>query len=212
MKDEPGGLARGFAVTTRYVSLLTVPLGIGLALISQPFTLVVFTEKWIEAVPVIRSLALYAMFLSIAHNISSAYRASGRLNVVTWMGIFRLVLLFPALWWATTIISSIVAVGWMQAGVACISTVANLLLASRLLGLPLKELLASLRPAILAGSAMLVIVFLVMSISQTSQPWLQMTVSVISGGITYGAVLWFVQRQTVLDAVRKVRTAVSRSG
>lgn len=211
MKDEPGGLARGFAVTTRYVSLLTVPLGIGLALISQPFTLVVFTGKWIEAVPVIRTLALYAMFLSIAHNISSAYRASGRLNVVTWMGVFRLVLLFPALWWATTVISSIVAVGWMQAVVACISTVVNLLIAARLLGLPLKELVASLRPAVLAGSAMLVVVLFVLNISQMSEPWLRMTLSIVSGGISYAVLLWFVQRQTVLDAVRKLRTAVSRS-
>jgi PST family polysaccharide transporter len=211
MKEEPGGLARGFAVTTRYVSLLTVPLGIGLALIAQPFTLVVFSDKWIEAIPVIRTLALYAMFLSIAHNISSAYRASGRLNVVTWMGGFRLVLLFPALWWATTVASSIVAVGWMQATVACISTIANLLLAARLLGLPLKELFASLRPAIMAGSVMLIVVVFVLNMSQMSKPWLQMTVSVVSGGISYIALLWFVQRQTVLDAVRKLRTAINRN-
>jgi len=212
MKDEPGGLARGFAVTTRYVSLLTVPLGIGLALISQPFTLVVFTEKWVEAIPVIRALALYAMFLSIAHNINSAYRASGRLNVVTWMGVFRLGLLFPALWWATTVVSSIVAVGWAQAVVACTSTIVNLLLAARLLGLPLKELIAALRPAILAGSVMLIVVLFVLNISQLSPSWMQLTFSIISGGIAYVALLWFVQRQTVLDAVRKLRTAVSGNG
>ena len=212
MKDEPDGLARGFAVTTRYVSLLTVPLGIGLALISQPFTYFVFTEKWVEAIPVIRTLALYAMFLSIAHNINSAYRASGRLKVVTWMGVFRLALLFPALWWATTFASSIVAVGWAQAVVACISTIVNLLLAARLLGLPLKELIAALRPSVLAGSVMLIVVLFVLNLSQMSGPWVQLIFSVLSGGIAYGGILWFVQRQTVLDAVRKLRTAVSRSG
>lgn len=211
MKEEPGGLARGFAVTTRYVSLLTVPIGIGLALISQPFTLVVFTEKWIDAIPVIRTLSLYAMFLAIAHNVNSAYRASGRLNVVTWMGIFRLTLLFPALWWATAVGESIVAVGWMQAAVAFIGTIANLILAARLLGLPMRDLAAALRPSILAGGIMAMVVLFVLNVSQMSEPWLQLTLCVISGGLAYGTLLWFLQRQVVLDAARKLRAAVIRS-
>jgi len=212
MKDEPGGLARGFAVTTRYVSLLTVPLGFGLALVSQPFTLVVFTDKWIDAIPVIRTLALYAMFLSIAHNISSAYRANGRLHIITWMGIFRLLLLFPALWWATTVANSIVAVGWVQAIVACVATIVNLLVASRALGLPLRDLFAALRPSIFAGGVMVAVVLFVISASKMTEPWLQLSVSVISGSVAYTALLWFLQREVVLDAVRKLRTAVKRSG
>ena len=212
MKEEPGGLARGFAVTTRYVSLLTVPMGIGLALISQPFTLVIFTEKWVEAIPIIRALALYAMFLSIAHNINSAYRASGRLKVVTWMGVFRLALLFPALWWAVTIAKSIVVVGWMQFVVAFISTVANLILAARLLGLPIRDLFAAIRPSILAGGIMILVVLFVLNLNQMSEPWVQLMLSVVSGGIAYGTLLWFLQRQVVLDAMRKLCAAMNRGG
>ena len=66
MRDQAEALGNGFILTMRYVSMVTVPLGLGLALVSRPFVLVFLTDKWVEAIPVIQAISIYAMFLSLS--------------------------------------------------------------------------------------------------------------------------------------------------
>ncbi len=210
IREASGSFARGFFLTTRYVSLLTMPLGVGLALVAQPFTLVFFTDKWVDAIPVIRAISIYAMLLSLAYNAGSAYKAQGRPQVLTWLGLARLALLLPALFWAVAIAGSIVATGWMQAAVALVSGVLNLYIAARLLGLSVRELAIALRPAAMSVVLMATAVLAVLYVSRDAAPWSQLVFSVAAGGLVYGAALWFLQNDVVLDAQRKLRAAVSR--
>ena len=53
MRNIPGEMARGFGRATGYISLLTVPSGVGLVLIARPFTLIFLSDKWADAIPVI---------------------------------------------------------------------------------------------------------------------------------------------------------------
>lgn len=209
MRDIPGGLARGFRRATAYVSLVTIPLGIGLALLARPFTLVFLTEKWADAIPVIQAIALYAMLLSLMHNASSAYKAQGNFRVMTWLGLTRLALLFPALWWAVTMAGSIVAVGWMHALIALIGTVIGLIVAARMLGLPLSELFNSLWPAMLAGCVMAVALFVVVELTNTLQPFIQLLLAIPTGALVYGIVLWFCSRNTVLDVIKRLQSSMA---
>ncbi len=211
MKETTGSLARGFFMTTRYVSLMSMPLGIGLALVARPFTLVVFSQKWIEAVPVIQAIAIYAMLLSLAYNAGSAYKAEGRPQVLTWLGLVRLAMLFPALYWAVVGPKSIVAVGWMQALVALLGGGLNLIVAARLLKLPMADLAAALRPASLATLFMAGVVVIVLWALQDASPLTQLILAPGAGGLAYAAALWFLQRDVVLEATRKLRLAASRS-
>jgi lipopolysaccharide exporter len=209
MRDVPGGLARGFRRATAYVSLVTIPLGIGLALLARPFTLVFLTEKWADAIPVIQGIAIYAMLLSLMHNASSAYKAQGNFRVMTWLGLIRLALLLPALWWAVTITGSIVAVGWMHALIALIGTVLGLIVAARMLGLRLSELFDSLWPAILAGCIMAVSLFVVIGLTNTLQPVIQLLVAIPCGALAYGIVLWFCSRTTVLEVIQRIQSSMA---
>lgn len=211
MRDVPGSMARGFFLTTRYVSLVTMPLGVGLALVARPFTLAVFTEKWAEAIPVIQAISMYALLLSLFYNAGSAYKAQGRPQVLTQLAIVRLVLLFPLLWWSVQVAGSIVAVGWSQAFVALISGVLSFYVASRLLKLDMKELFIALRPAAIAAMFMAVAVLLALAASRSFTPWPQLIVSVAVGGLTYLSAIWFLQRDVVMDASKKLRSALSRS-
>jgi O-antigen/teichoic acid export membrane protein len=211
MREKTGSLARGFYATTRYVSLFTMPLGVGMALVARPFTLAIFTEKWAEAIPVIQGISIYAMLLSLAYNAGSAYKAEGRPQVLTWLGLVRLAMLFPALFWAVTVTQSIVMVGWMQALIALIGGALNLIVAARLLGLPMRELVAALRPGALASTAMAVVVIAALIVTQESAPILQLIFSVGMGGLAYMAALWFLQRDVIMEVQRKLRLAVNRS-
>jgi len=209
MRDVPGSLARGFGRATSYVSLVTIPLGIGLALLSRPFTLVFLTEKWEDAIPVIQAISLYAMLLSLMHNANSAYKAQGNFKVMTWLGLTRLALLFPALWWAVTVAGSIVAVGWMHALIALVGVVIGLIVAARMLRLPSSELFTSLWPAVLAGCIMAVALFAVVELTNTLHPVVQLLLAIPAGALVYGVVLWFCSRNMVLDVVRKLQSSMA---
>lgn len=210
MRDIPNSMASGFIMTTRYISLITVPLGFGLALVARPFTLIVFTEKWIEAVPAIQGIAIYSLLLSLSFNVGSAYKASGRPQIITWTGLFRLTLLFPALWWAVTVARSIVAVSWMHASVALAGTILNMYVAARMLGLPLRDLGKALFPAIMSGLLMAGVVLSFLILSRDTGSWIQLVGGVLVGGLTYTASLWFFQREVVSDAIQIFRRVLKK--
>lgn len=211
MREVPGNLGRGFAQAARYVSLVTIPLGLGLALVARPLTLTIFSAKWGDAIPVIQAIALYTMFLSLVYNAGDAYKAEGRPQVITWLSIAQLSLLFPALWWAVVKIGSIVVVGWMQALIAFVSVLLNLYVASRLLDLPLSKLADALRPAALSGITMGIVVYAVMYLTASYAPWLQLIIGIVTGGFVYGLAMWIFQRQVVLEVADKMRSAMVRS-
>lgn len=209
MRTKNGDMSRGFFLATRYISLLTIPMGLGLALVAEPFILTFFTTKWIDAVPVVRGIAIYATLLSVVHNTTSVYWAGGRPQISTWVGLARLAMLFPALLWAVLVAQSIVAVGWAHAAMAFLSAVLNFVVASRLIRLPLIEIGRALRPGVLAGTVMVVVVVISMQITQPLfAPWLLLTVNVLVGGLAYITGLWFLQRDIVLAVVMKLRSSL----
>jgi O-antigen/teichoic acid export membrane protein len=209
MRDVPGSLGKGFTLVTRYVSLVTVPMGLGLVLVARPLTLTLFTNKWSEMIPALQGIALYGMFLSLAYNAGDAYKADGRPQIITWLSLAQLMLLFPALWWAVMYAKSIAAVGWMQAAVAFVSTMLNLYVATRMLTISISDIINAFRPAIMAGALMSATVAVVLFASTNLPSWQQLALGIISGGVTYGLALWFLQRQVVLDVVFRMRSAIS---
>jgi len=209
MRDVPGSLGKGFILVARYVSLITVPLGLGLALVARPLTITLFTAKWSETIPALQGIALYSMFLSLVYNAGDAYKAEGRPQIITWLGLVQLTLLFPALWWAVIYAKSIAAVGWMQATVAFICVTLNLYVATHMLNISISDIINAFRPAIMAGALMSGIVAMVLFASSNLPAWQQLLLGIISGGLTYCLALWILQRQVVLEVVLRMRSAVS---
>ncbi len=208
--EEPQALRLGFLATTRYVAMVTVPMGLGLALLAEPFVLAVFTEKWREAIPVLRAIAIYALLYSLAYNAGDVYKAQGRPALLTRLALLRALLLLPLLWWAATRVGTIAAIGWTHAAVALISGLLNLLVAGRSLRIPLLELLAALRPALLGGTVMSGVVAALLLLAAPLPPPTQLLVTVPLGALTYLGTLWFLQRDVVLTAGQTLRMALSQ--
>ncbi|GAB1470840.1 oligosaccharide flippase family protein [Chloroflexota bacterium] len=206
------GMARAFFLATRYISMLTIPMGVGLALVARPFIIVFFSEKWVDAIPVIQGIAIYATLLSIVHNISSVYWADGRPQILSWIGLVRLSILFPALYWAVTVSGSIVTVGWVQAAVALISALINLFVASRLIKLSWFDIGRALRPAMISGSVMALFVYgFTLLVNDSLSPLFLLLTSVLIGGVAYLGTLWFVERDVVVAAGGKILSALGRA-
>ncbi len=207
MRSEPDSLGRGFYLTSRYLALVTVPLAFGLAIIAHPLTVAIFSEKWAPAAPVIQMLALYTLFISLAYPAGSIYKAEGRPQILTWVGLARLGILFPALWWAVSVARSITAVGQMQAAAALVGAVLSLYVATRLIRISLARLFEALWPAFAAGGLMALGTQIVLSFSQALNPWLQMTVSILTGGILYLAALLILKPEALAFGWRQLRGA-----
>ena len=58
LRHDKQALVDGFLQTARYVALVTVPIGLGMALLAKPFILAVFTDKWLDAIPVMRAISI----------------------------------------------------------------------------------------------------------------------------------------------------------
>lgn len=194
IKNDTETLSKAFLITVNYVSLLTVPLALGLMLVSKPFVLTVFTDKWSDAIPVMRAIALYALFLSLVYNASHAYKARGAISVMTSLSALRAMILVPALWWVSSTIGRLEAIGWTHALIAFIAGSINLIVAGRVMGISTRRILLALRPSFIAGAFMSVIVASVLYVSSTLAPWHQLILSITSGIVSYTVLLTWLQK------------------
>ncbi|MEI7847339.1 MAG: lipopolysaccharide biosynthesis protein [Chloroflexota bacterium] len=210
MRNEAGSLANAFFLTTRYLALITVPLGLGLAIVASPLTIAIFSDKWEAAAPVVQSLSLYTLIVSLAYSTGSIYKAEGRPQILTWLGMIRLIILFPALWWAVTIAKSITMVGWMQVLVALVGTLISLYVATRFIKLPVYKILEALSPSFLAGGIMSVFVTLALQLCKSLNPWLQLAITIPIGGLVYILSIYILNRELITSSWLQIHAALKR--
>ncbi|MBC7878300.1 MAG: lipopolysaccharide biosynthesis protein [Anaerolineales bacterium] len=204
MKDDPKTLSKAFLRTVNYVSLITIPLGLGLMLVAEPFVLTVFTDKWAAAIPVMRAISLYAIFLSLTYNASHAYKATGAISVMTGLSAGRAVVLVPALWWVSSKVGSIEAIGWTHAALAFIGASINLMVAGRVLNTSVWDIFNALRSAILAGGVMSVVVLAILYVSSSFAPWVQLLTGILSGILSYSLALAWIQKGIFVETWKMV--------
>jgi formate/nitrite transporter FocA (FNT family) len=97
----------------------------------------------------------------------------------------------------------------MHALIALIGVVIGLIVAARMLSLPLSELFTSLWPAVLAGCIMAVALFAIVELTRTLQPVFQLLLAIPSGALVYGIVLWICSRNTVLDVIQRFQSSMA---
>jgi lipopolysaccharide exporter len=80
------------------ITLVIVPIGIGIAAVAEPLVLTVLGEKWIEGAHLIAVLAISGAIMSTQTNNTSVYLAIGRPQKITIAQTIYLALLFPGLY------------------------------------------------------------------------------------------------------------------
>ncbi len=210
MRDDTAMLSRGFLQTMRYVSLITVPLGLGLALTARPFIIVFYSAKWEAAVPVMVAISIYTLLRSLTFNAGDIYKAQGRPGLLTKFSLIQAVFLIPGLYWAVTGPASLEIVGWVQTAVALLGTILNFIVAGKILNTPFRKMAKALQPAMMGGFILAVTVTGVLFLTAQLAPLIQLVISVLSGGAAYIGALFLLQRDVVLTAGRTLHTALVR--
>jgi O-antigen/teichoic acid export membrane protein len=195
-------LADAFLMAFRYTMMIAMPLAAGLAALSQPVILALFGDKWEGSVGAMRVLSLYALFLTVNIPAGTAYKASGRPQVLLALAIPRFLVLVVSI--ALLVDRGIVAVAACQAGAAGLVALLSTVLAARLLAVRpvalLGELWAPLLAATLMGAALL-------GVQHALPRWPALLVGVVVGTAVYVGVLWVVKRDALVHLWQRLRPA-----
>lgn len=202
VQAETAVLEQAFWTTTRYIELVIVPLCLGLMLAADPLVRVVFGERWLDAIPVMRLLALYALVRSIGYHIGDIYKATGRPDILLKLGIVSLLVLLPSLWWGSRY--GLVGVAVAHVLVASGRTIARWLVAARFIEIRWQLIWTAIRPSVVGGVALLLLALPVLLATATLPPLVQLLATAVAGAVGYGAVLWFLERDSLLLAGRYI--------
>lgn len=210
MRHDPAALRRGYLTTVSYVSIVAIPVGLGLALVAKPFVLTLLTEKWAETIPIMSAISISAVIRVLTFNSGEVYKAQGRPEILRRVQFIRLALLTPLLWWAVTGPGTLTAVAWSYATVTGVATMTHIIIIKQVLGIPIKTTMGTLRPAVISGAVMTLMVWGTLLLLTDALQVVQLVVSVTVGALTYGSVLWWLQRDTVIRAGHTLRAALVR--
>lgn len=152
IQDEDERLRRGFLKAITFACIVGLPIFGGLALVAPEFVRVVFGDKWTSAVLPMQILCVMMGIVLLCSSISALFLSKGRADIFLKLTLAGL---------AIKVICLVIGVRFGITGVALgalASTVilwpVQQLLASRLIGLRMRDYLAALRPGVVGSAVM----------------------------------------------------------
>jgi PST family polysaccharide transporter len=93
VKDNRAALSEAVRFILDGVALIVLPAAVGLAIIAPEFIVLVYTEKWLPSVPMLRVLLIYSIVRPLNDSIGSLAAILGRLKVQMRFGIAQSVVM-----------------------------------------------------------------------------------------------------------------------
>lgn len=212
LQDNTGVLRDAFVRTVQITSLVSFPMTIGIVVVSPVFVRGVLGEQWLPMVTTMQVLALYGLLLSLTVSFHRLWKALGRPDLVTKIGVLRLVGM------AIVIIPAanrygLEGVAFTVLGAHLLLTVpVDIYLIRHMLGLNRYRLLYAGGYPFLASLLMGAVVFIVRQSLETVHPTIEFTILVGVGIVSYIIVAvtlmtlfgWNLQRdlETIVKAFR----------
>lgn len=201
LQDDIEALKKSFLTIVRYVEVLVVPICFGMFIAADPIIRVIFGEQWVEAIPILRILSLYALVISIGFHAGDIYKAIGRPDILIKITIPIFIIRIIALWIGAQY--SLVGVAIAHLAVILISITVNLSVASCILQVTIFEIIHELK-AFLAGIVLIGFALLALHFSSNAPAVVQLIIVIIAGGIGYLGTIWLIQRDSIMRAIQMV--------
>ena len=203
IQDRPDELRRGFLASVRVVELFAVPVCLGLLIAADPIVRVVFGDQWLEAIPILRVLAIYAWVYSLGYHVGGFYKAIGRPDILLRLSLLTLVIIIPSLIIGARFGIIGVAIGHLVA--VLIRRIISLALATRFVNVSILDIFGELRSSLIGAMVMVPIVIAVSYLTADMNPFLQLTFIVLSGAISYLLALWGIEKENLTRLLRLVK-------
>ncbi len=125
-----------------YSCLFMAPISVCFLLLADHFVPVIYGEQWMQSVPLIRILALFAFMMPFLYS-WPVYISTGRVNILLKFMTLRLIVTVPLLFFAAKI--SIVAFCTVELITICIFAPINLYIVMKLIKIPLEQLISIIK-------------------------------------------------------------------
>jgi O-antigen/teichoic acid export membrane protein len=205
IQDKPAEMRRGVLASIRLIQLIVVPISLGLLIAADPIIRVVFGEQWLEAIPVLRVLAVYAWVYSVGYHIGDVYKAIGRPDILLKLTILTLIVIVPSLFIGSRF--GMIGIAWGHLFAVLIRRIVSLTLATRFVKVSIVDIVKELKPAFLGGLAMAPVTLAVLYLTSNVNPFLQLALVVLAGAVSYLAILWWVERDNLLRLLRVITSS-----
>jgi O-antigen/teichoic acid export membrane protein len=208
MQDDVESVKQTYLRATRMIGLLTFPMMIGLSILAEPAILVVYGDKWREAIRIVQLLCFSGLAQSIYFTGGWIFLSRGRTDIIFSWGIYTTLI---------RVVGVLVGVHWGIMGVAwayvlgtyvfiCYPTWSS---AGRLLNLGFKELLRNLAgPFYCAVSMGLLLWASDRWIFGRQAMWVRLVIQVLLGILVYGYLI----RQFRLEAFGEFQKIILEMG
>ncbi len=203
LQHDAAARASAFAKGVRVVMAAALPFYLGLAATAEPVVIAMLGEKWREAIPVVRLLALAMPFMTLQVLYQPACDAIGRPGISVRNGATGAAVMAAAF---------ALGVGGGATGLAmawCVGAPLYLLLGSRraldAIGVRGRDVLRAVRPPAIAALAMAAIVVAVDRSLPPLAPVPRLAVLVAAGAVTYAAALLTFARPLVRELAALAR-------
>ena len=210
VQDDPTRLRRGFLVATQYVAIIALPVMTGLALVASPLVEVVFGDKWLPSVPVIRLLALAGTLQLVTKLWFSGILAAGRTDLQLRWTFLSVLLYLPA--FAVGLRWGIVGVATGYLAATAILVPVQYRFVARVLGVTKRDVWSAVKTSLTGCAVMAGTVALTgRALDVAGVPRLLNLMLVIAvGAAVYSAVMILAERRIVLTLFTMIREAAGR--
>lgn len=198
VQDRPAEFTRFFLTTVALISMVTVPLMLGLAAVADLAVPLLLKPKWLPIVEPLQVMCVIGMVLSISSLISPPVLAKGRPGLI-----LRYTLICLAILPVGFVIGSrygLIGVCLAWVGIYPFVAAYWFRLSRPIIGYRWAELVRALTPAAVCGAAMtLVLLVLRPATAALGVSAWRLALLVAAGGLTYGTLLLTIYRSRVLD-------------
>jgi PST family polysaccharide transporter len=195
IQDQRDKLVKSVLSTIRYLELVITPLALGLAVAADPIIRVVFGEQWLDAIPIMQVLAVYALIQSIGFNFGDVYKAIGKPEISIKITVPTMIFRLFALWVGAQFGLIYVAVAHLVSVI--IEVIVRTIVATRVLKISISDILAQLT-AFVAGGFMVIVSLGVLYLTRDMVPLARLVIIIACGGISYLGAVWFLEREAIL--------------
>ena len=177
-------ISRAYIKLFGMISLLILPVGIGIAAVAEPLVLTLLGTTWIAAVPLIQLLAIHGAIGATQGNNGTVWLALGKPRATTSIAIFFLAILFPALYYFLNWYG-VVGAGYAYILANVVTVPYGMNLSKKLLGFKWCELWSAAWRALLSVCVMYVAVLFVDSMTKTMPSLVRLIINSACGATIY---------------------------
>ncbi|TVV74992.1 lipopolysaccharide biosynthesis protein [Sphingomonas solaris] len=206
LQHDRAAIASSFETAMRIIMLVALPFYAGLAITAEPLVHAVLGEKWMEAVPIVRVLALAMPFVTMQILFAPAATALGRPRVQVYAAAAGAVVMPLAFLMAVR--QGPVGMAWAWVAAFPLVLLYTAAIAMPIIGVTVRALARAIAPGLIASALMAVVVMLADRTLAFDSPLARLGALVAIGGVSYTAVVLVIARSTIAD----IRWLVLRRG